>query len=181
MHLSFFYFLATLCSIRNFPNQGLNLCCLQWEPGVLTSGKPGKSDIVILLCFTLLQFIDTAFFTYFLHIWASQVVRVVKNLLASAGDIRDKGSIPESGRSPGGGHGHPSSVLAWRIPWTEEPGGPQSMQSHRVKHDWSDLARMQRYCIFYQMNVCGNLALSESIGISFPTAVAHFMTLWHIL
>ena len=28
-----------------------------------------------------------------------------------------------------------SSILAWRIPWTEEPGGPQSMGSHRVGHD----------------------------------------------
>ena len=33
-----------------------------------------------------------------------------------------------------------SSILAWRIPWTEEPGGLQSMGSHRVRHDWSDLA-----------------------------------------
>ena len=33
-----------------------------------------------------------------------------------------------------------SSVLAWRIPGTAEPGGPQSMGSHRVGHDWSDLA-----------------------------------------
>ena len=33
-----------------------------------------------------------------------------------------------------------SSTLAWKIPWTEEPGGPQSMGSHRVGHDWSDLA-----------------------------------------
>ena len=29
----------------------------------------------------------------------------------------------------------PSSILAWRIPWTEEPGGLQSMGSHRVGHD----------------------------------------------
>ena len=28
-----------------------------------------------------------------------------------------------------------SSTLAWRIPWTEEPGGPQSMRSQRVGHD----------------------------------------------
>ena len=28
-----------------------------------------------------------------------------------------------------------SSVLAWKIPWMEEPGGPQSMGSHRVGHD----------------------------------------------
>ena len=34
-----------------------------------------------------------------------------------------------------------SSNLAWRIPWTEEPGGLQSMGSQRVRHNWSDLAR----------------------------------------
>ena len=33
-----------------------------------------------------------------------------------------------------------SSVLAWRIPGTGEPGGLPSMASHRVRHDWSDLA-----------------------------------------
>ena len=33
-----------------------------------------------------------------------------------------------------------SSVLAWRIPGTGKPGGPPSMGSHRVGHDWSDLA-----------------------------------------
>ena len=33
-----------------------------------------------------------------------------------------------------------SSVLAWRIPWTEEPGELPSMGSHRVRHDWRDLA-----------------------------------------
>ena len=39
--------------------------------------------------------------------WASQVVLVVKNLPASAGDVRDAGLIPVCGRSPGGGHGNP--------------------------------------------------------------------------
>ena len=33
-----------------------------------------------------------------------------------------------------------SSVLAWRIPGMAEPGGLQSMESHRVRHDWSDTA-----------------------------------------
>ena len=37
------------------------------------------------------------------------------------------GSVPGSGRPPGGGHSHPFSVLAWSIAWTEEPGGPQSV------------------------------------------------------
>ena len=35
-----------------------------------------------------------------------------------------------------------SSILIWRIPWTEKPGGLLSMGSHRVGHDWSDLACM---------------------------------------
>ena len=38
-----------------------------------------------------------------------------------------------------------SSILAWRISWTEEPGGLQSMGSHRVGHDWSNLACMYRH------------------------------------
>ena len=33
------------------------------------------------------------------------------------------------------------SILAWRIPWTEEPGRPWSMRSQRVRQEESDLAR----------------------------------------
>ena len=33
-----------------------------------------------------------------------------------------------------------SCILAWRIPWTEEPGGLQSMESQRTGHNWSDWA-----------------------------------------
>ena len=47
----------------------------------------------------------------------------VKNPLANAGDTGG-GEDTGSGRSPGGGH---SSILAWRIPWTEEPAGLRSM------------------------------------------------------
>ena len=36
-----------------------------------------------------------------------------------------------------------SSVLAWRVPWTEEPGGLQSIESHRVRHDCSNGARVR--------------------------------------
>ena len=35
-----------------------------------------------------------------------------------------------------------SGILAWRIPWTEDPGGLQSIGSHRVGHDEGDLAQM---------------------------------------
>ena len=35
-----------------------------------------------------------------------------------------------------------SNILAWRIPWTEEPGGLQSIGLQRVEHNWSDLTRI---------------------------------------
>ena len=54
--------------------------------------------------------------------WASEVVLVVKNPAANAGDVRDAGLIPESGRSPGGRHGNSLHILAWRIPQIEELG-----------------------------------------------------------
>ena len=53
---------------------------------------------------------------------------------------RDIGSIPESGKSPGGGMSTHSTIFSWEIPWTEEIGGLQSTGSQRVGHDWSDLA-----------------------------------------
>ena len=59
----------------------------------------------------------------------------------SAYNVGDLSSIPRSGRSPGledplekAMETH-SSILAWRIPWTEEPGGLQFMRSQRVRQD----------------------------------------------
>ena len=59
--------------------------------------------------------------------WASQVVLVVKSLPANVGDIRDSSSIPGLERSPGEGHGNPLQYSCLEIPWTEEPGGLQSI------------------------------------------------------
>ena len=60
---------------------------------------------------------------------------MVKNPPANAGDAGDMSSIPGLGRSPGGEMATHSSILAWESPWTEEPGGLQSMGSPRVGHD----------------------------------------------
>ena len=49
--------------------------------------------------------------------------------------LPDAGSIPGSGNTLEEGMAAQSSVLAWRIPWTEEPGGLQSTGSCRVRHD----------------------------------------------
>ena len=55
--------------------------------------------------------------------WGFPGDSMVKNPSANAGDARDSGWIPESGRSPGKRNGTHSSVLDWENPWTEEPGG----------------------------------------------------------
>ena len=75
---------------------------------------------------------------------AFQMALAVKNLPVNAADVRDVGLIHGSGRYTGGGHPDHSSILAWRIPRTEEPGGPWSIGhvSQRVGHNWSDLARI---------------------------------------
>ena len=59
------------------------------------------------------------------------MVLVVKNLPANAGDRREKGEFEplEEGMAA-----H-ASILAWGTPWTEEPGGQQSMGSQRVRRD----------------------------------------------
>ena len=66
---------------------------------------------------------------------APTVAQLVKNLLANAGDARNFGSIPGSEDSLEEGMATHSSVLAWKIPWTEEPGGLQSVGLQRVGHD----------------------------------------------
>ena len=64
----------------------------------------------------------------FLNSWAFLVAQMVSTCNAG-----DPGLIPGSGRSPGERNGLPTLVyLAWRIPWTEEPGGLQSMGLQRV-------------------------------------------------
>ena len=55
-----------------------------------------------------------------MNAWASQVVLVIKNLPANAGDIRNAGLIPGLERSLEEAMTTHSSILAWRIPWTEE-------------------------------------------------------------
>ena len=65
---------------------------------------------------------------------------VVKKLPANAGDVKD-GVQSLGWEDPlEKGMASYSSILAWRIPWTEEPGGLQSIGSYRVGRNISDLA-----------------------------------------
>ena len=64
---------------------------------------------------------------------ASQMVLVVKNLPVNAGDVRSDPWVEKIPLEEG--METLSSILAWRIPWTEEPGRLQSMRSQRVGHN----------------------------------------------
>ena len=61
---------------------------------------------------------------------------MVKNPPATAGDVRDTGAIPGLGRSLEEEMATHSSILAWKTPWTEKPGGLQSMG---VTKSWTRL------------------------------------------
>ena len=60
---------------------------------------------------------------------------MVKNLLAKTGDVRDTGSILGQEDPLEKEMTTHSSILTWRIPWTQEPGWLQPMGSQRVEHD----------------------------------------------
>ena len=79
---------------------------------------------------------------------------MVKNLPANVGDIRD--TVRSLGREDPleEGMATHSSILAWRIPWTEEPDGLQPMGSQRVRHDSSNLARMHAHCFLMTQTSC---------------------------
>ena len=85
----------------------------------------------IVLKFT--KFIRSTFFhpTYTSN-GASQVAQWIKSLPAIQETQVAVSSIPRLGISPGRGNANQYSILAWRMPWTEEPGGLQSLGPRRV-------------------------------------------------
>ena len=68
------------------------------------------------------------------EIYASQVVLAVKNPPANAGDARDTGLIPGSGRSPGEGHGNPLQYLCLENPMDR---GAWKVTVQRVANSWT--------------------------------------------
>ena len=84
------------------------------------------------------------FINYFwiMHKWASQVVLVIKNPPANAGDLRDTGSIPGWGRSPGGKHSNPLQCS-----WLENPlsRGSWRATGHGVSQRQTRLKRLRAH------------------------------------
>ena len=93
------------------------------------------------------------------YLRASLVPQTVKDPPANA---RDLSSIPASGRPPEKGMATHSSVLAWRISWTEEPGGLQSMGSDRVRHDWNtNTLTFKRKILVFGVNLASKILLGD--------------------
>ena len=62
-----------------------------------------------------------------------------------------------------------SSVLAWRIPGTAEPGGLPSLGSHRVGHDWSDLAAAAAAAAAWKRRIANNLRTYSFLFLTVKT------------
>ena len=126
-----------------FPSPG-NLS----DPGI-ASGSPALSG-----GFFTLNHLGSPIYTH-LHIYnlnlstgTSQVVLVVKNPAANAGNIRDTSSIPGLGRSSGGGHGNPLQYSCLENPTDRGVWQVTVYGLARVRHNWSDLAHTSVYTVF---------------------------------
>ena len=81
---------------------------------------------------------------------------------------RDVDSIPGSEDPLEEGMATHSSILAWRIPWTEEPGGLQSMGLQRTEHNCSDLAHTQALSLAPFLLKISPQARGRHIFVPFP-------------
>ena len=79
-----------------------------------------------------------------------QVVLVVKNLSANAGNVRDVSLIPGSGRSPGEGHGNPLQYSCLENPLDR---GAWQATVHRVAKSWTRLKQLSMKASFYQITL----------------------------
>ena len=85
---------------------------------------------VLYILYNIGRYICVYIYTYVrISVLSFPTGSVGKESAWSAGGTGDAGSIPGLGWSPGEGNGNYSSILTWKIPWTKEPGGLQSMGS----------------------------------------------------
>ena len=148
--MTWVYLFVKMWLMKTVQLLGYHTVRVKWSRGssskdITQSISQLEGAIQTLPCWTL----SVMVFAKTIRIWiwiphdgASKVSLVVKNPSANAGDIREVGSILGSERSPWEGKATHSNILAWRIPWTEEPGKLQSMGLQRVGHNWSNLARL---------------------------------------
>ena len=139
-HMFYLLLCCTACRIL-IPWQGREPIPLQWKCRALTTGPPGKS-----------QFSSLAEYSVPPCVWASQVA-FGKNHLPMKETQRGVWSLGQADPLEEEMATH-SSILAWRIPWTKEPGGMQSIGSKRVWHDWATEHTHTMCKIYMYLLVC---------------------------
>ena len=100
------------------------------------------------------------------YYWASQVVLVVKNPPINAGNIRDTGSIPGLGRSPGGGHGNP---LQYSFLENPKDRGAWWAPVYRVARSWTRLKWLSMHT-----DIISSVILSVFLLLNFPCTSQFF-------
>ena len=89
-----------------------------------------------------------------------------KDLPTNSGTTREMGSIPGSERSPGEGNGNPLQILAWEIPWAEEPGRLQYMHSQK---SWTQKRKsLSHVQLCDPMDYTSHGILQARIRVAFP-------------
>ena len=89
----------------------------------------------------------------YIYIWASLIAQSVKNLSAmQETQVRSLGGEDPLDK----GMATHSSILAWRIPWTEEPGGLRSIGLQKVVHDWATNTHSCVCVCIYMIYACRN-------------------------
>ena len=119
--------------LLNSQNTKILLNTFHGKIGVIHSIYPSKGDCP--QWFFFLFFFWQVFVTSILFLWRLPQWLSGKESACNAGATGDAGSIPGSGDPLEEGMATHSSILAWGIPWTEKPGGLQSMGFQRVRHD----------------------------------------------
>ena len=98
-----------------------NICCCPWRMIGLLHPQGAGMDMWFEMCFHEIG----------LPRWHSH-----KEFTWQCRKCKRAGSIPGSGRAPEAGNGHPFQYSCLEMPWTEEPGGLQSIGLQRVRRDW---------------------------------------------
>ena len=96
----------------------------------------------------------------------------------SAWNARDSGLIPESGQSPEEGNGNHSSILAWRIPWTEEPrpwGCKELDMTERLTLSLSKMGNAKKCSNYHTFALISHAALSPWHNSWWTNHMAHLM------
>ena len=105
------------------------------------------------------------------YLWSSLVIQMVKNPPAMWETwVQSLGQED----SPEEGMATHSSILAWRIPWTEEPGGLWSVGSQRVRHNWSDLTHPQIICICITDSLYSTIETNTTLYSNFTPIKINF-------